>query len=159
MPQESLVIVCTKGPEDPEMSTIAMVMATAAQAMNVKVLLGLQGPGVMLGTKRGADHVRAGLSPSQGAVRRVHSGRRKDLALWTLRRSAKNHGRGPSSDVGKGELSCLHERIPLGRQGPHLLNSSHRGPGCPPRRGRLIKKTPGQGRGVKTIIELDYLLL
>ena len=38
---EKLFILCTHGAEDPERATIPFVMATAAQAMDVVVVLGL----------------------------------------------------------------------------------------------------------------------
>jgi predicted peroxiredoxin len=56
---EKLLIMCTHGPEDPELSTISFVMATAAQASDVEVLVGLQGNGVWLATKGTAEKINA----------------------------------------------------------------------------------------------------
>ena len=57
--KNKLVLMVTHGPENPELSTIPFVMATAAQASDVEVLMGFQGNGVMLMIKGMADHVSA----------------------------------------------------------------------------------------------------
>lgn len=54
-----LVIMCTYGPEEPERCTIPMVMATAAQASDVDVVLGLQVEGVHLARKGALEGVVA----------------------------------------------------------------------------------------------------
>lgn len=56
---EKIVIMCTRGPEEPERATIPFVMATAAQASEVDVVIGLQADGVMLAKKGIADGVAA----------------------------------------------------------------------------------------------------
>jgi len=56
---EKLVIMCTHGPEDPERATIPFVMATAAQAADVEVVIGLQADGVRLAAKGIADGMAA----------------------------------------------------------------------------------------------------
>jgi predicted peroxiredoxin len=60
---EKLLIMCTHGPEDPELATITFVMATAAQASDVEVLVGLQAGGVMLAKKGVADSIAAPAFP------------------------------------------------------------------------------------------------
>jgi predicted peroxiredoxin len=47
----------TNGPENPEMSTLPFVMATAAQASDVEVVMRFQDHGSMLAVKCMADHV------------------------------------------------------------------------------------------------------
>ena len=56
---EKLFIVCTHGAEDPERATIPFVMATAAQAMDIHVVMGFQANGVTLPTKGGAERIAA----------------------------------------------------------------------------------------------------
>lgn len=58
-----LILMCTHGPEDVERATIPFVMATAAQASEVDVLIGLQADGVMLAKKGIADAVCAPAFP------------------------------------------------------------------------------------------------
>jgi predicted peroxiredoxin len=60
---ERLLIMCTHGPEDPELATITFVMATAAQASDVEVLVGLQGNGVWLAKKGIAEDINAPAFP------------------------------------------------------------------------------------------------
>jgi predicted peroxiredoxin len=57
--QEQLVIMCMHGPEEPERATIPFVMATAAQASEVSVIMGLQADAVMLAKKGIGDSVAA----------------------------------------------------------------------------------------------------
>ena len=45
---DKLVIVCTTGPNEPEMATLPFVMATAAQAADVEVVMIFQADGVTL---------------------------------------------------------------------------------------------------------------
>ena len=56
---EKLVLICTHGPEDPELATIPFVLATAAQASDVDVLIGFQANGVLLVQQGIAEHVFA----------------------------------------------------------------------------------------------------
>ena len=59
-----LILMCTHGPENPELATIPFVMATAAQASDVDVVVGFQANGVMLVRKGCAEHVfAAGFPP------------------------------------------------------------------------------------------------
>ena len=58
-----LLIMCTKGPEDPELATISFVMATAAQASDMEVLVGLQGNGALLAKKGIAEGIAAPAFP------------------------------------------------------------------------------------------------
>ncbi len=62
---EKLVIISTRGAEDPERATFPFVVANAAVAMDVKATIILQGgSAVMLAMKGMADHVFApGLPP------------------------------------------------------------------------------------------------
>jgi len=56
---EKLFILCTHGAEDPERATIPFVMATAAQAMDVVVVLGFQANGVTLPANGVAERIAA----------------------------------------------------------------------------------------------------
>lgn len=56
---EKLVIMLTSGPGDAEMCTIPFVMATAAQASDVEVLVGLQGKAAWLAQKGIIEHIQA----------------------------------------------------------------------------------------------------
>ena len=56
---EKLVIVCTHGPEDVERATLPFVVATAAQASEVKVVMGFQANGVLLAKKGTAETISA----------------------------------------------------------------------------------------------------
>jgi predicted peroxiredoxin len=58
-----LILMCTHGPEDPERATIPFVMATAAQASDVEVLIGLQASGVLLAKKGVAEEIAAPAFP------------------------------------------------------------------------------------------------
>ena len=60
---EKMLIMCTHGPDDPERATIAFVMATAAQASDVEVLIGLQADGGLLAKKGVADGIEAPAFP------------------------------------------------------------------------------------------------
>ncbi len=56
---EKLVILCTHGPESPELATVPFVMACAALASEVEVVMGFQGEGVRLMHKGAVDGVQA----------------------------------------------------------------------------------------------------
>jgi len=56
---EKLVIMATHASDDPERATIPFVLATAAQATDVDVSIGLQVDGVSLACKGGADKIQA----------------------------------------------------------------------------------------------------
>jgi predicted peroxiredoxin len=56
---EKLVFMITHGVDHPEHVTIPFVMATAAQASDVEVVIGLQADAVWLGTRGGGDSVAA----------------------------------------------------------------------------------------------------
>ena len=56
---EKLVIMATHAADDPERATIPFVLATAAQATDVDVSIGLQVDGVTLACKGGADKIQA----------------------------------------------------------------------------------------------------
>ena len=60
---EKLILMCTHGPEDPERATIPFVMATAAQASEVDVVIGLQASGVLLAKKGVAEEIVAPAFP------------------------------------------------------------------------------------------------
>lgn len=60
---EKLILMCTHGPEDPERATIPFVMATAAQASEMEVVIGLQASGVLLAKKGVAKEIAAPAFP------------------------------------------------------------------------------------------------
>lgn len=60
---EKLILMCTHGPEDPERATIPFVMATAAQASDVEVVIGLQASGALLAKKGIAEEIAAPAFP------------------------------------------------------------------------------------------------
>ncbi len=61
---EKLVIISTTGPENQEKATLPFVIATAAQTVDVKVVVILQSTAVLLAKKGNAKHVNApGLMP------------------------------------------------------------------------------------------------
>jgi predicted peroxiredoxin len=61
---EKIVIICTTGPENQEKATLPFVIATAAQTVDVKVVVILQATAVLLAKKGNAKHVNApGLMP------------------------------------------------------------------------------------------------
>lgn len=61
--KEKLILMCTHGPEDAERATIPFVMATAAQASEVDVVIGLQVDGVLLAKKGVAETITAPAFP------------------------------------------------------------------------------------------------
>jgi predicted peroxiredoxin len=58
-----LLIMCTHGPEDPELATIPFVMATAAQAADVEVVVGLQAASAFLAKNGVAEEIQAPAFP------------------------------------------------------------------------------------------------
>lgn len=56
---EKLVILCTHGPDNPELATVPFVLACAALASDVEVVMGFQSDGVRLMHKGEADTVQA----------------------------------------------------------------------------------------------------
>ena len=61
---EKIVIISTTGPEKQEKATLPFVVATAAQATDVKVVVILQASSVLLAKKGAAENVNApGLMP------------------------------------------------------------------------------------------------
>jgi len=61
---EKLVIISTTGPENQEKATLPFVIATAAQTVDVKVVMILQASAVLLAKKGAAENVNAqGLMP------------------------------------------------------------------------------------------------
>jgi uncharacterized protein involved in oxidation of intracellular sulfur len=62
--EEKLVIISTTGPENQEKATIPFVIATAAQTVDIKVVMILQASSVLLAKKGIAENVNApGLMP------------------------------------------------------------------------------------------------
>lgn len=57
---QKMVIIATHGPDDPEKATLPFVVANAARAMDVDVVVALQGYGVTLAKKGCYEHVLAG---------------------------------------------------------------------------------------------------
>jgi len=63
---EKLVIISTKGPSDPEIATIAFVMATAALATDIETTVILQSDAVWISKKGEAPKINAqGFMPLQ----------------------------------------------------------------------------------------------
>lgn len=56
---EKLVIISTVGIDNPEKATLPFVVATAAQTIDIEVVIILQSAAVMLAKKGMADHVEA----------------------------------------------------------------------------------------------------
>ena len=56
---QKLVILCTHGPESPELATIPFVMATTAQASDMEVFMGFQADAVLLTKKGVIEQVQA----------------------------------------------------------------------------------------------------
>lgn len=64
MAQDKIGLVITHAEDDPEMATLPFIIANGALAMNVEPVIILQGEGVHLATRGGADVVIAdGLAP------------------------------------------------------------------------------------------------
>jgi predicted peroxiredoxin len=62
--KEKIVLVATHAGEDPERATFPLLMANAAQSMDVEAVVVLQGTGVYLAKQGYAEHVLApGLTP------------------------------------------------------------------------------------------------
>lgn len=66
---EKLVIISTTGPENQEKATLPFVVATAAQTVDVKVVVILQASAVLLAKKGAARNVNAqGLMPLEKLI-------------------------------------------------------------------------------------------
>jgi len=61
---EKIVIFATHGPEDPERASLPFVMANASLALDIQVVVVLQGTGVLLAKKGCYEHVFAAGMPS-----------------------------------------------------------------------------------------------
>ena len=61
---EKIVVFATHGPEDPDRAILPFVMANAALAMDIQVVVVLQGTGVILAKKGCYEHVFAAGMPS-----------------------------------------------------------------------------------------------
>jgi uncharacterized protein involved in oxidation of intracellular sulfur len=61
---EKIVIFATHGPEDPERASLPFVMANAALALDIQVVVVLQGTGVILAKRGCYEHVFAAGMPS-----------------------------------------------------------------------------------------------
>jgi predicted peroxiredoxin len=67
--KEKIVLVATHGEEDPERATFPLLLATAAQSMDVEAVVVLQGDGVYLAKKGYADEISyPGLTPLKTLV-------------------------------------------------------------------------------------------
>jgi uncharacterized protein involved in oxidation of intracellular sulfur len=67
--EDKIVIIATHGAEDPERATLPFVVANAAQAMDTKAVVILQGYSVTLAMKGEVEHVfAAGLAPLKELV-------------------------------------------------------------------------------------------
>jgi predicted peroxiredoxin len=60
---ERLVFIMTHGPEDPDRATIPLAMANAALAMEVEVVIVLQGTAVLLAKQGCLEHIFAANFP------------------------------------------------------------------------------------------------
>jgi uncharacterized protein involved in oxidation of intracellular sulfur len=66
---DKIVVIATHGAEDPERATLPFVVANAAQAMDTKAVVILQGYAVTLAMKGEIEHVfAAGLAPLKELV-------------------------------------------------------------------------------------------
>ncbi len=61
---EKMVYIVTHAGEDPERATFPFMLATAAQAMEVEVVVALQGVSVFLAKKGYVDHIMAAGLPA-----------------------------------------------------------------------------------------------
>ncbi|NIQ92501.1 MAG: multidrug transporter [Deltaproteobacteria bacterium] len=61
---EKMVYIVTHSGEDPERATFPFMLATAAQAMEVEVVVALQGVSVFLAKKGYVDHIMAAGLPA-----------------------------------------------------------------------------------------------
>jgi len=67
--KEKIVLVATHGAEDPERATFPLLLANAAQSMDVEAVVVLQGDGVYLAKKGYADEISfPGLTPLKTLV-------------------------------------------------------------------------------------------
>ncbi len=67
--KEKIVLVATHAGEDPERATFPIMLANAAQAMDVEAVVVLQGDGVLLGKKGYADSIAVpGLTPLKSLI-------------------------------------------------------------------------------------------
>jgi predicted peroxiredoxin len=67
--KEKIVFVVTHGEEDPERATFPLMLANAAQSMDVEAVVVLQGDGVYLAKKGYADEISyPGLTPMKTLV-------------------------------------------------------------------------------------------
>jgi len=62
--QDKITIIATHGAEDPERATLPFVVANAAQAMDTKAVVVLQGYAVTLAMQGAAEHVFAAGLPA-----------------------------------------------------------------------------------------------
>ncbi len=97
---EKFVILSTYGPDDAEKATIPFVMATAAQASDVEVLVGLQANAVRVAVKGVAETIQAeGFPPlSQLLEAYLEAGGK----LYCCGPCVKSRGINPSTDFVEG---------------------------------------------------------
>jgi predicted peroxiredoxin len=69
--EEKIVIIATHGAEDPERATLPFVVAAAAQALDTKAVVILQGVGVSLATSGCDEHV---FSPNMPPLKELMDG-------------------------------------------------------------------------------------
>lgn len=100
--RKKLFIMVTNGPENPELSTIPFVMATAAQASDVEVVVGLQGNGAMLAMKCMNERIVAQGFPALGQLMEAYREAGGEL-----------HVCGPCSGARKIEKTDLMENAPI----------------------------------------------
>ena len=66
--QEKIVYIVTHAGEDPERATLPLMLATAAQAMEVEAVVALQGSAVFLAKKGYLEHIHAAGLPALKAL-------------------------------------------------------------------------------------------
>jgi uncharacterized protein len=67
--KEKIVLIATHGKEDPEKAIFPLLLATAAQSMDVEAVVVLQGNGAFLAKKGYADDITfPGLAPLKGLI-------------------------------------------------------------------------------------------
>jgi uncharacterized protein len=75
MASKTIGLVIKHAADDPEMATLPLMIATVAQTMDVGLFIVLQGEGVRMAVRGGADDVRAeGLSPAEDLLSGVLAG-------------------------------------------------------------------------------------
>ncbi len=89
--KEKMVLVATHAGEDPERAIFPLMLATAAQSMDVEAVVVLQGNGVYLAKKGYADDITfPGLTPLKTLMDKLRRQRRHVPDLNPLPRGAQD---------------------------------------------------------------------